>query len=389
MFGILRISDKRLTAEEREVYKAQFCGSCHALRGYGGLPASLLTNYDQTVLSLCAAALAPADPAAIAPRPLRCTAVPFRRVGVAPLPDPAADAVAALTIAAAGAKLRDDVQDDGRLLSRTALSLLRSRERRAWRTLADQGFPVEVIRGLPRRQTAVESAAVATLRSLAAPSADLTAAAFGHLARVSCRDALRPSLERFGAALGTFVYLQDAVDDLSRDLERGRFNAIARVFGPWHDLDQAASTARIAVAEAQHAALDECHAALDQLDGLEPIRAGILRKLLGTQRAKVFARVGAGDSSASSRPELARLRAREAGDCDCGACDACNCDACGSEPGCSCSCNGCGGADADASAGSVLPCGCCEVCVCCDLCCWSSERRQRRRRERDSSKRKT
>ena len=336
MFGTLRLARKGLSEEQRADYSAHFCGACHALRDLGGRPASLLTNYDQTVLALVLGALDPGASQESAP----CTALPWRKVRVQMLSPDARSLVAALDIAAVQAKLCDDIEDEGLWTRRAALRLLRSRAARASGELRRLGFRVELFDTLASRQGSLERRTRVTLQELAAPTAELTGEMFAHTAIVTGRAKLVGLLRTTGKALGRFIYAWDAVLDLDEDLRKGRFNAIDRCYGsgPW----------LVPVGLYLHVQLDVLDRAFAAI--LLGRRGLLLAHLAQTLRMRVSTRIG-------DPANLRRVQA-QAGDCDCGACD---CDVC------DCSC--CGDS---ASETSGLQCGDTH-CTLCD-CCWFSGR---------------
>jgi hypothetical protein len=362
VFGSLRIAKDLLDEEQRLLYRAAFCAGCHALHDLCGRPASLLTNYDQTVLALVLAGLGGAGE----PERRACTALPFVTVPVQPLGDAAVALLAALDLGAVRAKLIDDVEDgDAPWSKRLALRALRGPQQRARAALRRLGFPVSLLDSLPARQAEAERAPRPTIESLAGPSVELTGQVFGHAALASDRARLGGWLRAFGEALGAIVYGLDAWDDRGADLRRGRFNAwIAcgiddpRAVAGWLDrrlADAVAARGRLPLG-AQGSVVDAL------LQTLARRHAAI--------RAEAPARA------------VARER-REAGDCDC-AC-ACPCD-CG-DAGCcgdvSCCAESGGGTAAEGSACSV------DFCCCDPLCCWwtpGGERRRSLRRARRATR---
>ncbi|MCA8977011.1 MAG: hypothetical protein KDC98_19980 [Planctomycetes bacterium] len=328
MFGKLRWSRCGKGEDARRLHKAQLCASCHAMHGFSGRSTSLLANYDQSLLVMVLAAVAGG---AIEER--RCTALPWRRVGVQDLPPALRVFVAAGNLVLIDAKLRDDIEDGGRCYARLARLVLGRKVRRAERELRRLGFAVELVTALPARQAAVEHASATGLAELAEPSAELLAAMFVHGGRLAGQDGdtSETSLRRFGHAVGRAVYAFDALDDHDDDRRRGHFNAVARLGERTGHQAAVAATQRfveLATVEALQAA-----AQLLPEDRLA-IVGSILQQL--AQRAM---RRG---EELLGRPGLATLRPAEAGDCDCACdgCDGCDC-ACHDGPGC-CDCDGCG-----------------------------------------------
>lgn len=335
MFGFLRIARRRLDDGDRAAYRAHFCATCHALRDFGGRPASLLTNYDATVFALVVGAFDRGGPATAAP----CTALPLRRVGVQPLSAPVARFTAAFTIALADAKLEDDVADDGRWWSRMARRALGGRTTRARAALGDAGYDVARLDRLGAAQRSLEQSGSGDLLALSAATADALAAGFAVGVRLAGAPDAEPVAARIGAALARFVYVVDALEDRATDRRRGRFNAIDASIAAGGDEADAFALVRAELAAFR--------------GGVDALPPGASRRVLGALHDTLIARVDRRE--AHGAPSSARF-ATQRGDCDC----ACPCDS----PDC------CSGGDGDAA------CGCCGD-GCCDCCLWTRERKKR------------
>ena len=157
MFGSLRIAKSRLDSDQRKRYRAAFCASCHAQKEVAGRASSLLTTYDQTVLTLILVGLGRSRSDCPPPRRIGCTALPFRKVLVEELDERSQKLVTALNVKAIEAKLLDDVEDERRLASRVGLRLLRRSAVLSDALVAELGFPRDVFDELPRSQRLAES----------------------------------------------------------------------------------------------------------------------------------------------------------------------------------------------------------------------------------------
>ena len=94
--------------------------------------------------------------------------------------------------------------------------------------MAESAFAAEAIAGLPNQQAVAEELeAMTSLEALALPTSVMLGEVFGHLAILSQRPEMRVPLRHLGQGLGAAIYIKDALDDLDRDSQRGRFNAIA------------------------------------------------------------------------------------------------------------------------------------------------------------------
>lgn len=290
------------------------------MREFGGRATAALANWDQTLLAVVVAELSGAPP----PQPRRCTALPWRSVAVQPLAPPLRVLLAAGNLALIEAKLDDDRQDGASLLPRLARFWLRRRFGRSAAALAALGIPMSLLRELAATQYAAETAPRPSLRSLADPSAHLTAQIFGHAASLCGRAAAVAPMRTFGEALGRAVYLFDALLDHRADRRRGRFNALDAVAGGGELLEVAGEAAAAVAREVDAAA----RIATAQLS--EPRRKVVLGMLRGLDERAQRAHA---ELEGEVRP---RVRSAEAGDCDC-ACDAADCSApceAGTEPSC-------------------------------------------------------
>lgn len=218
MFGYVRPSEQRLTEEERQTFRAAYCGLCHALgRGYG--PAGrMILNYDLTFLAMILS-----EGGGSCEK--RCIAHPFRKRRCA-CGDNAMDAAADMSVILTWWQLRDGIADHGffkGLKYRAAALLLRCAYRRA-RARQPQ-FDAD---------TRTHLTALDALERERCPSLDAPADAFAALLAGAARRVEDPVKRRVAEQLlyhlGRWVYLADAADDLSDDLRSGSYNPLALRF---------------------------------------------------------------------------------------------------------------------------------------------------------------
>ena len=214
MFGYLIPDIPALTADQRALFRAGYCGVCRALgRRYGAVGRAAL-SYDAAfahLALLCAAGGAEAAGCAFCSG--RCAAHPFRKRPC--LDGSAAELAADVDLILTGFSLEDRVRDrDGVLAPLGARLVRRSFEKAcaARPAIADavRRECAEIVRLEREGILDPEPPAAATGRLLAAALADGGAAAAA-----------------FGDAAGRLVYLLDAACDLKRDLKRMRYNPFA------------------------------------------------------------------------------------------------------------------------------------------------------------------
>lgn len=264
MFGFVAADAGALSEEEKERYRAVYCGLCLALRDrYGQLSRACLT-YDLTFfVLLCNSLHEPVEtkgashcvmhPAPAAPRPwARSTWTDY-----------AAD----LSVALAYHKVLDDVADDGDLAARAAERLLAGAYERARARIPEQCAEIEramaairAIEGAERNNTpalsdSTETACVSPLSADATDTAlafdpDAAAREFGRmLGRLFAHNQgfWAEAMEALGNGLGRFIYLMDATVDFANDARTGSYNPFVTLGS---DADAMRATLALAAADA-------------------------------------------------------------------------------------------------------------------------------------------
>lgn len=221
MFGYVRPSDRRLSEQEREAFRAAYCGLCHALGKRYGLAGRMILNYDLTFLAMVLS-----DGAGRA-ECRRCAIHPVKGCPCAE-GDPALNTAADMSVILTYWQLRDGVADHGfwgGLKYRIASVLLRPayRKARERRPRFDAG-------------TKAHLADLAALERERCSSLDAPADAFAKLLALAAEEVSDPVRRRVTAQLlyhlGRWVYLVDAADDLRADIKSGGYNPLALRFTP-------------------------------------------------------------------------------------------------------------------------------------------------------------
>jgi hypothetical protein len=245
-----------LRVRELELYRARYCGLCHALRKYGHAARYTLT-YDLVFLGMLLAE--PGERAEM--RFVRCPGSFRKRRACG---GGATERAAAYSVILAYHKLRDNVLDDGfirSMPSRIGMLLLHFAYRRAVRGAA--GFDAAA-RDLLTRLESLERSGAARL--------DECADCFGKLLASMGGDGVEARSRIFAQTLyhlGRWIYIIDARNDLAGDTLRGRYNALsAAVAG--------AADARIAAT--LDGSVNQIGAAAELLD--ESVYSDILRNII-------------------------------------------------------------------------------------------------------------
>lgn len=221
MYGYVRPVEAELSREDRERYRAAYCGLCHAMGRQCGFPARLTLNYDFTLLAILF--LPPEEPEL---RVRHCPAHPLKKqkscAGCKGL-ELAADE----SVILAWQKLRDDVED------RDVLSGLPPRAAALGLKGAYRGAAAR--RPEFDRQVRECLSRLHALEQERSPSIDRTADTFAGILRSAVPRGLPQrrtrTLEQLLYHLGRWIYLVDAWDDLAEDRAAGRYNPLEVRFG--------------------------------------------------------------------------------------------------------------------------------------------------------------
>ena len=223
MFGYVRVEKGELKVKEYEAYRGVYCSLCRALSRRYGICARLILSYDMTFLALVRFSKFGEG---LSFRPGRCPFNPAKRCNYCTNGEAQFDFICAAAVLMFYYKVKDDLQDEG--IWRRALMLLLLPIAALWRKKAKRAFPAldTLLSAAMTAQARVEANGTPSFDQASHASAD----ALGCIFAFGSEDPDR-WMYRFGYAVGRWVYLTDAADDLEKDLKRGRFNVFIRAFG--------------------------------------------------------------------------------------------------------------------------------------------------------------
>ena len=224
MFGYVKTATSELRLREYECYRAYYCGLCKTMGKCTGQCSRLSLSYDFVFLAAVRCSLAGEEPDV---KRFRCLLHPTRRrrmVKKSPQLSYCADASALL----AAAKIDDDLADERGF----------RRLRAFFRKLFFAGAARRARRRHPElyRRIGEELAALRAMEQDATLiSADAPAEVFGMILAAIFSEELSGDAARIAAAIGDavgrWIYLADAADDLPADAKKGRYNPLLRLFG--------------------------------------------------------------------------------------------------------------------------------------------------------------
>ena len=226
MFGYISPLKDDLKVAQYQDFRSYYCGLCqHIKRDFGELP-RLALNYDLTTLAILLDGLSPTKTYRTY-QP--CITNPIKRKPMITSND-ALRYAAQMNVSLTYYKLLDDRSDEKDLNS-----LLREQALKPYtKKLSPQ---VRALNQLIATQlhdlaTLEASGDFTHLDAISHPSAMLVALILKYYPHALHKDspALREQLFNFGYALGQWIYLIDALDDLEKDFKKGRFNPLITLY---------------------------------------------------------------------------------------------------------------------------------------------------------------
>lgn len=271
MFGYVKPRRDELLVRQAEYYRAAYCGLCRAMRKSCGFFTSFALSYDFAFLTVVRTALSGEHPT-IESR--RCPIHPLKKRSVFAR-SRHTDYCAAAAVLLIYRKLLDDIGDERgwrRLKARLALPIFSAGRRRVLRRNPSLAALDTKIADLLSELSDTEKEN--------APSADTPAEIFGRLLGEILSFELEGTTKKvcaaFGCAVGHWIYLADAADDLSDDCEKGRYNPILSLYG--NELDD---KGRHALRTGMIATLCRAESAFDLMEGIiDGDALGIIKNVL-------------------------------------------------------------------------------------------------------------
>ena len=265
MFGYVRPYTPEMKMAEYEKYRAVYCGLCREIGRTSGQLSRMGLTYDIVLLCSVRMVLEGIDPVFV---PYRCPAH-FTSERLVLCPNSATEFTAAAFAALAAAKNDDDLNDEhgaGRLKPILLSPFMAHLKKCAGKKLPDNA-PETVAELLGR---------LSRLEAEKSPSSDETSRAFGevlgYIFSLGFDGEKREIAETFGRAVGKFVYICDAVDDLPGDRKKRRYNPLIYGWGEMATDDgKVSSIVKESVMTAVPLSLEPLGEAAEKLDRSHPL----------------------------------------------------------------------------------------------------------------------
>lgn len=223
MLGYIRPYEPQLKIIEQQYYRAAYCGLCRALGKTGGQMSRLGLSYDFTLLVLFRLAVTGEVPEF---EKKRCIVHPCKKRLSMKNCD-ALEFSARAEIILAYRKILDDISDERgakRQKAKAAKALFCGGCKKARRALPELDLFVEK-----------KLAELSELEGAKTPSVDRPAEIFGDILAQIFAFGLEGSQQKiahtFGHCIGRWTYIIDAIDDYTRDKEKGGYNPFLCLYG--------------------------------------------------------------------------------------------------------------------------------------------------------------
>ena len=271
MFGYVRPQKSELLVRQAEYYRAAYCSLCRSMRKRMGFFTSFSLSYDFALLTVMRSALAEEENEV---EMRRCPAHPLKKRPMLRETD-STRYCAAAAVLLTHRKILDDIADEkgikqlGARLAKPVFARGRKRALKQHPNLSDLDRKIEML-----------LSELSEIESKNITSADIPAEIFGNILGEICSFGFdrekKLTSYRFGKALGHWIYLTDAIDDLSEDSEKGRYNPLITLYGKKMSDDDKAALETALIAK-----LMEAEAAFDLMDMSEnPDADGIIKNVL-------------------------------------------------------------------------------------------------------------
>lgn len=219
MFGYVTPCKMELKIKDYEKFKAYYCGLCRSIkRNFGNVP-RLALNYDMTFLAVLLDSLS--DEKIKISKEL-CAVHPTKKrlilVDNSPL-----DYAAFCNVLLAYYKLLDDTYDDSSKLSKFYSAIFSTYLKKA--PVKYKEVESQIENSLKELSILEKNFINSSLDELSHPFADLT----GHILSSYNKNNVE-NLYWLGYNLGKWIYIIDAFDDLEKDMNSKKFNAVNNIF---------------------------------------------------------------------------------------------------------------------------------------------------------------
>lgn len=230
MFGYVTPLKEELKVHQLNAFKSYYCGLCHHIKGnFGQLPRMVL-NYDLVAMGMLLDGLSP-DKAYLQKR--SCLVHPGTKKPLI-VRNEALDYTASMNVALFYYKLLDDMQDDRSLKSEALAKLLAPYKAKFKPEVRKINHMIEI--HLKQLYQLEQTGGFESIDEICHPFSLIVGNILKEYPYILENDSpkLREKLFDFGYALGKWIYMLDALDDLEKDMAKNKFNPICQLYNTEH-----------------------------------------------------------------------------------------------------------------------------------------------------------
>lgn len=222
MFGYVMPLKDELKIKEYNEFKSYYCGLCFYIkRSFGNFP-RLFLNYDMTFLGLLLDSLS-SDKTKFDHR--KCITNPVNKKSIVVNCD-ALTYAAAMNVSLVYYKLLDDASDDKNIKSRLVASYLKLYTKKFDPKICEINEVIQ--KNLNNLSLMEKEKSFTSIDEICHPFSLIVAQMLKMYPYAIPNDnsSIREDLFQFGYALGKWIYLIDALDDLNSDMKQNKFNPL-------------------------------------------------------------------------------------------------------------------------------------------------------------------
>lgn len=216
MFGYVTANIDALSEDENKIYRGLYCGLCRSLKERHGNLSRIMLTYDMTFLILVLSSLYNLEDEY---SDTRCIIHPLKKHCF--IENDITSYAADMSIALVYNKLIDDWNDDKSLPAKLLANISKNDYKNLWQKY-------------PRQCSAIEKCLtdLSDVEKKGITVPDIPANIFGALLAeifVYKEDSFTPILRKAASALGQFIYIMDAWDDLESDIKKEHYNPLTSI----------------------------------------------------------------------------------------------------------------------------------------------------------------
>lgn len=224
MFGYVVVNKPEMKVKDFDRYREYYCGICHALGERHNNISRISLSYDSTFAAILLTALY--EPGNVRVR-RNCILYPFKKQIT--LKNPYIDYIGDMNLVLSYYKCIDDYVDEKDLLKYTYGNLIKKEV-----NIIKEKYPkkIKCIGNNIKKLSRLESTGCTNIDELSGVFGDI----MGEIFAVSPEEVIenyassvretrwKSTLRELGYALGKYIYIMDAFDDVEKDIKEGNFN---------------------------------------------------------------------------------------------------------------------------------------------------------------------